>query len=153
MCFHFHFDPSGQVATKLPPSCHQVATCHQLHKNELKIWKNFTYTREVFETLGVDIDVDIFEIQTVHFAEILREKYSKLEYWSNGNPSVPICRWKKRYFGETLFENTIFSTLKFSFKIKKVHLKSERFKIKKQGRQNDIVSQVERMGSLRSLDS
>ena len=49
------------------------------------------------------------------------KKYSKLERWSEDDPSVPICWWRKRYFDKTLFENTNFSTYK----------KSERFKIKK----------------------
>ena len=58
-------------------------------------------------------------IQTVHFAKILHEKYWKLEYSSNDNPSNPICRWRKRYFGKKLFENTNFSTLKYFFQYTK----------------------------------
>ena len=96
-----------------------------------KSWRG--HERDIFKTRGVDIDMDIFEIKTVHFAKSLQKKYSEVEYWSNGNPSVRICRWRKRYSGKQLFENIIFSTLKFSFKIPKTPLyqKSKRFKIKK----------------------
>ena len=73
----------------------------------------------------VDTDFDfkkfkfIFEIQTFHSAKILHEKYWKLESSSDENPSVSICRWRKRYFGKKLFENTNFSTFKYFFKIPK----------------------------------
>ena len=47
--------------------------------------------------------------------KILHEKYWKPEYSSDDNPSVPTCRWRKRYFGKKIFENTNFSTLKYFF--------------------------------------
>ena len=61
----------------------------------------------------------VFGIQIVYFSEILHEKYPKLEYWSDENPSVITSRWRKRHFGITLFENTNFSTFKYFFKIPK----------------------------------
>ena len=82
----------------------------------------------------------IFEIQIVHFAKILYEKYWKLEYSSDDNPSVPICRWRKRYFGKKIFENTNFSTLKISSKIPKTPLKIGTFQNQKnRGGENGMI--------------
>ena len=70
----------------------------------------------------------------------MHEKYPKLEYWSDDNPGVIICRWRKRYFGKTLFENTNFSTFKISLKIPKTPPKIGTFQTQKnQGGENGMV--------------
>ena len=82
----------------------------------------------------------VFGIQIVYFSEILRAKYPKLEYWSDGNPSVITSRWRKRHFGITLFENTNFSTFKFSFKIPKTPPKIPTFQNQKtRGGENGMI--------------
>ena len=82
----------------------------------------------------------VFGIQIVYFSEILRAKYPKLEYWSDENPSVITSRWRKRHFGITLFENTNFSTFKFSFKIPKTPPKIGTFQNQKtRGGENGMV--------------
>ena len=82
----------------------------------------------------------VFGIQIVYFSEILRAKYPKLEYWSDENPSVITSRWRKRHFGITLFENTNFSTFKFSFKIPKTPPKIGTFQNQKtRGGENGMI--------------
>ena len=82
----------------------------------------------------------IFTIQTVYFKKNFHKKHSKLERRSDDNPSVPICRWRKRYFDKKLFENTVFSTLSISFKIPKSPLKIGTFQNQKNwGGENGMV--------------
>ena len=82
----------------------------------------------------------VFGIQIVYCSEILHEKYPKLEYWSDENPSVITSRWRKRHFGITLFENTNFSTFKFSFKIPKTPPNIGTFQNQKtRGGENGII--------------
>ena len=55
----------------------------------------------------------------------------QLEYSSDDNPSIPTCRWRKRYFGKKIFEKTNFSTLKYFSKIPKTPLKIGTFQNQK----------------------
>ena len=76
------------------------------------------------------------------------KQYLKLESSSDDNPSVTICRWRKWYFDKKYLKIPISPLSSTSSKYQNLHLKLERFKIKKIEVEKMVwLFQVEKMGS------